>query len=1014
MAPSTHGKGKVKAYEGTLTLPTYAIRGQNPNPVFRSQYGVAHIYPYTLLDDIAPTPTEKVYRTLNLENEYLRVTVLPDLGGRVYSVYDKIAGREVFYKNSVVKFAPLAIRGAFFSGGVEFSFPVAHAPTTADPVNWALQENPDGSATIFFGGLEHISRMRWTIALTLYPGRCALAQDVRLQNPSPLPGRYHYWTNASLPADDQTEFVYPLHRVRSYEFAGTASWPHARLDLITEDPGLPGMEGVPKWPAHLLHEPICFRWQKNMLAQVSIFGRQVEWDFFGAWQHGANHGYAHVADHRDVAGMKLWSWGNAGVGIMNQAALTDDGSLYAETQCGAMETQLDFAFLLPSAVRQWREWWIPLRGMGGLSCASAEVGARVALAPGDQGGRLHLTVGLCPVRPLEQARVVLSVAGEAVLDQEVSLSPESPWLHTQPVEAQLLADRPIALQVLDGKGRALLDYTFSREAGPVEPFAPQAEKRPSTAEEFYQVGLRHENFDNREEAREVYRQALALDPGHGGAHLRLGLMLLRAGEFAAAEEHLQKAATVGLVEARYYLEVLRLYQGKVQEAASHFQAVPAGTPVSAASWCSLGRVALRRGHWPEAVAHLERACREDPASLPARVLLAVALRRAGQEAQAQGQLTALLMEDPLCHPALRELGLSLGPEGASYLATLRRLLDDDQQYFLDLACFYLEAGLLQDALAVLEEAAQEWDYPMVHYLAGEVCHRLGRTAEAEAWVERGNQASPDLVFPSRLEEMLVLESVLAAQPHNAKVKYSLGNFYYAHQRFDEAIRLWEEAAEEGLGTFDVLHRNLGLAYWERRGDLARATASLERALTCNPQNQDLYLHLDDLYKAQGLRAQREALLEKMRALREPRDDVHKRRVMILVDLGRYEEAIRMLTEERFVPSEMDQSFRLAYVGAYLQRAQAHEEAGRLEEAIADYRRALEYPENVGVGRPVLTSDAEILYRLGCACERLGRFAEAIAAWKKAAREHHPHGSALFPFVQMALDKLNRYSELGLC
>src|SRR3990170_2179341 len=191
---------KVAVYQGTIRLPTYAIKGENPNPVFRSQYGVAHIYPYTMLDDIDSTPTEKTYRTLVLENRYLLVTVIPDLGGRVYSVYDKVSGREVFYKNSVVKFSPLAIRGAFFSGGVEFSFPVAHAPSTADAVNWDLLQNEDGSASISFGGLEHISRLRWMITLTLYPARCALAQDVQLYNPSAIPGRYHYWTNASLDA----------------------------------------------------------------------------------------------------------------------------------------------------------------------------------------------------------------------------------------------------------------------------------------------------------------------------------------------------------------------------------------------------------------------------------------------------------------------------------------------------------------------------------------------------------------------------------------------------------------------------------------------------------------------------------------------------------------------------------------------------------------------------------------------------------------------------------------------
>ncbi|HZD58160.1 MAG TPA: DUF5107 domain-containing protein, partial [Anaerolineales bacterium] len=249
MTSTQEDADRVRTSIEEITLPTYALLGENPNPVFRSQYGVAHIYPYTLQDEIARKSTNITYRALVLENRYLRVTVLPGLGGRVYSVYDKVSEREVFYRNPVIKFSPLAIRGAFFSGGVEFSFPVAHAPTTADPVNWDIRQEVDGSASISIGGIEHISGMCWTIKLSLYPDRCALAQDVRLYNPTPIPGRYHYWTNASLDSDDQTEFVYPLQRVRSYEFAGTASWPVARLDLITSQPGLPGMEGVPVWPA---------------------------------------------------------------------------------------------------------------------------------------------------------------------------------------------------------------------------------------------------------------------------------------------------------------------------------------------------------------------------------------------------------------------------------------------------------------------------------------------------------------------------------------------------------------------------------------------------------------------------------------------------------------------------------------------------------------------------------------------------------------------------------------------
>jgi hypothetical protein len=166
------------------------------------------------------------------------------------------------------------------------------------------------------------------------------------------------------------------------------------------------------WPASRLQEPINFRWQKNMLAQVSIFGRDVAWDYFGAWQHQVNHGFAHVAKSRDVAGMKLWSWGNAPVGVVNQTSLTDDGSQYAETQCGAMETQLDFDFLQPGQTRSWREWWLPLRGIGGLTCASETLGARISLTAAEDAESIKLTVALCPAKPYDNVLIKVTLPGK--------------------------------------------------------------------------------------------------------------------------------------------------------------------------------------------------------------------------------------------------------------------------------------------------------------------------------------------------------------------------------------------------------------------------------------------------------------------------------------------------------------------------------------------------------------------------------------------------------------------------
>lgn len=1002
---------KVIASTGELTLPTYALLGENRNPVFHSQYGVAHIYPYTLQDEIASNPMEVTYRTLILENKYLRVTVLPNLGGRVYSVYDKVSNKEVFYKNSTIKFSPLAIRGAFFSGGLEFSFPVAHAPTIADPVNWDLRQNEDGSASIIIGGLEHMAGMRWTITLTLFPDRCALAQDVQLFNPTPIPGRYHYWTNASLDSDDQTEFIYPFQRVRSYEFAGTASWPVTRLDPIIDEPGLPGMEGVPMWPAERLHAPINFRWDKDMLAQVSIFGRDVTWDYFGAWQHSSNTGYAHFARCQDVSGMKLWSWGQSEIGIVNQTALMDDGSLYAETQCGAMETQLDFDFLPPGEMKKWREWWLPLRDLGGLTCASEEIGARLHLDPGDDESIVNLTIGICPVYPMSAADIQLSIPGQVLLQENVSISPERAWLSTVKIESKILTIHPITLIVKDNAGHELLNYTHTREPYPDEFTDPSPTSSPEPVEHFYQLGLKHENFDNRTEALDSYRKALRLFGEYGPAHFQLGKMLLRSADFKAARHHLRYAADLSIASAHYYLGLISWYAGDIDQAELNFQSVPTDDPLSSAAQRGQASIAFQREQWEKAIKLLSNATTNDEDSISRSMLLGIAHHRAGQDKGAKREFTRVIEQDPLNLVALNELARLADKEENAYSSKLDRLLADDLGLILDMASFYLDAGLLQDSFSILQKAIGAWEYPMVYYLMAYVIQLLGDDESAHEWRVRAQSTSPDKVFPSRLWEILSLQNALDQNAQDDKAKYYLGNFYYAHQRFEEAIQLWE-AALEGLDSFDVIHRNLGLAYWQQKDDPERAVQFFEKALTLNPNNQDLYIHLDDLYKQQGLNKKRSGLLEAMRGLDPIREDLRKRILAIMVDLGQYEQALVILTSEKFVPLEMDQSFHWLYVKALLQSAETQLKAGRIEGAIADYQKALEFPENQGVGRPTTLANAEILYRMGSAYEQLGKYRQAIKAWQEAASEHHTFGDELFPYVQKSLDKLGRYSELG--
>lgn len=1003
---------KVMVREGTITLPTYDIKGENRNPVFNSRYGVAHIYPYTLQDDIDDKIKDKKYHTLILENNYLLVTVISDLGGRVYSVFDKVSQREVFYKNTIVRFAPLAIRGAFFSGGVEFSFPVAHAPTTCDKVNWDIHENSDGSAAISIGGLEHISRLRWMITLTLFPDRCAMAQDVFLYNPGVISGRYHYWTNASLEANDGTEFIYPLHRARSYEFAGSASWPYTRLDLILDDPGLPGMEGVPMWPASQLQKPVNLRWQKNMLAQVSIFGKDVEWDYFGAWQHKVNHGYAHVANRKDVSGMKLWSWGNAPVGVVNQSALTDDGSVYAETQCGAMETQLDFAFLQPGQMRTWREWWLPLRGMGGLTCASNSIGARVNLSPGVDRESATLILALCPAIDLKDAYVRFSLPGKVLLEKTVSMSPGKPWTEKVLIKGKTLADNPISLLVKDKNNNVLLDIVQKREVDTPELDNQTVLLEKESAEAYYQQALKHENLDNREQAKEAYQKALTFSDSPAEVRLRYGLMLLRSAQLSEAEILFSTTDELDNPDCHYYRGQIALFRGDLVRAEVNFNLARRNESTAVAALIGLGKIAIRQKAYQQATEYFLEACGLAEGSVTPELLVAITYRLIGNSSKAYIHLQNVLTHDPLNLMALYEIAGGEYPERDIAHKKLSRQLMDDSAYYIDLSCYYLDIGLPQVAMDVLKSAWKFKPDAMVGYLAGHVSHVLDNDSERTVWLDRARTASLEYVFPSRLEEVLALEFAINQNPNDFHAKYFLGNFYYAHERYDEGIQMWLDALK-GMSTYDVLLRNLGLGVWQRKKDTLAAIEYFEKALSISPNNQDLYLHLDDLYKLCGMDDKREQLLVRIKALADVREDVHKRSICMLVDLGHYDKAIELIEAEKFIPMEMDQSFHDVFVQALMLRAGDHLKANRVEEAILDYLKMLEYPENLGVGAPTTRAQAQIYYLLGLAYEKSGKFIPAIRAWHEAACEHHKHGTKLYVYVQMALDKLSRYSELGL-
>ena len=317
-------RAEVLVWEGTLTLPTYIEGPPDVNPpfdLFRQRS--FSTYPYTTRENLTDRKVDRVWRTLNLENEYLKVTMLPDLGGRLYSCVDKTSGREMFYANPSIKYAQVAYRGAWVALGIEFNFPVSHNWVTVSPVDFAIVKNPDGSASIWVGNIDRPYGMLWRVAMTLRPGSSLLEQTVTLYNRNELRHRFYWWNTSSVESWDDSRIIYPMELTASHGYADIDTWP---VDSAGFDLSVPG---------------------NHTRGFVSRFAVGTREPFMGVYNPKTNSGMVHYAEIGEVPGKKIWSWGWDADGRDWRKALSDNESAYLEVQAGLFRNQETYAFLEP-------------------------------------------------------------------------------------------------------------------------------------------------------------------------------------------------------------------------------------------------------------------------------------------------------------------------------------------------------------------------------------------------------------------------------------------------------------------------------------------------------------------------------------------------------------------------------------------------------------------------------------------------------------------------------------------
>ena len=933
------GQEAVRVWEGELTLPTYALLPDDPNPQFRETDN-SIVYPYTMQDNLGSERADHTWRAFFLENEYLKVACLPEIGGRIQWVLDKRENEQMFYNNRVIRPGLIALRGAWVSGGIEWNRgPQGHTVTSYSPVNVTGVQNEDGSATLVIGEIEQTFRTGWEVRLTLRPGVARLDQEISIFNPTDLPYPYYFWNNTAFPQRDGTRFIYPMSLASDH--FGTTFY------RFPEDNGV-DMTRLPNYP-----EP------------TSIFAYRAVHDFFGAYDSGDDRGIVQTADHRELPGKKGWTWGQGDDGMMNQRALTDEDGPYIEVQSGPLPTQSDYAWLHPGQEVFWREQWAPVFGLGeGFEYATPDlVVERVA----DDSGTRFLFLA---ARALPAATVRLS-GGGAEHSETVDLTPEAAAV----VEWPGGPGGPVEVTVSAG-GTQVLAYRSPLEVPAEEPPTPAGAVEPTNAEEAFQAAERADKDLDRAQARRLYQRALALAPEHADAAVGLAVMDLKAGLYEQASTRLAGVAARDPEHgfARFLHAVARYGRGDDGGALGSAYLATKLAGVEAPAWRLIGRAKMRNGDSRGAIEALRRAGPD---------LLPLALLRAGATDRAAALATETIEAGTVeLIPWAVRLHTADGSGRAEAARAMTALAGEPEFAFTELLVMVADLGLPEMALEVLEGLRTDAGFepgPVLLFHAAE----WAGGGQAARYRDEALAAPLDYAFPSRPESAPVLRSAAEHLPASAAPRLLLGHLLAGLGRYEEASAAWEAATalDPGLST---AHRALGMAHWKIGGRVADAESRLRQAIAARPSDQTLHRDLARLLLEHGRPADALGVLGMIPADTRRRHDITIELARALNATGRFEETIAMLEATSVNFREGDATVWQLFSRAEVELGRKALAGGDAEAALAHFDRALTYPENLGVGRPHRAHEARPLWFRAEALTALDRFDEAAVALARCA------------------------------
>jgi tetratricopeptide (TPR) repeat protein len=988
-------------WQETVTIPTYAVGAPDKNPMFfekrvyQGSSGV--VYPHPVIDKIYDEKHDQEYVGLFLENKYLKIMILPELGGRVQLAYDKLRQRHFVYYNQVIKPALVGLTGPWISGGIEFNWPQHHRPSTFEPVDFRLAENPDGSCTVWVNEVERMFGTKGLTGFTLHPDRAYLEIKAQLYNRTALPQTFLWWANPAVRVNDDYQSVFPpdVNAVFDHGKRDVSSFPIATGTYYKVDYA-PGTD-ISRY--------------RNIPVPTSYMAINSDYDFVGGYEHDTQAGLLHVADHHVSPGKKQWTWGHGDFGQAWDRNLTDEDGPYIELMTGMFtDNQPDFSWLMPYEEKSFTQYFLPYQALGVVKNASKDVLVNVEAA-GPSAAEVQVFV--TSAQP--GCRVQLLVAGQPVLDETRDLTPEQGFaqrvaLPTGTTEADWL------LLIQNAQGAELLHYApaTNKQNELPQPAKPALEPAAvASTEQLFLTGQHLEQYRHATYSPvPYYEEALRREPHDARSNNALGAWHLRRGRFAQSEPYFRQAiATLTQRnpnpydgEAYYNLGLSLKHQNRPDEAYNAFFKATWNSAWQDGAYFAVAQIDVARGHYERALEHSGWALDRNARHAKAYVVRAAAQRLLGRPADALVTCAEALRRDgfnlgALLEQALARRAAGRPAEAAQSLNHLQTLARAEAHNYLEYALDHAAMRRYAEAteLLTLAQKAAAPD-PLVAYHLAYFSQQTGDAAQALAYAQQGAATPLATFFANRLADIAALQLATDLNPADAHAPYLLGNLWYDKRQYDEAIAAWELAAARAP-SFPTAWRNLGLAYFNKRHAPEKALECYEKAFALDPTDARVLMELTQLYRRLNRPAADQlALLEAHPALVEFRDDLYLERAALHNQLGQPERAYELLLTRQFHPWEGGEGkVSGEYMRSLTELAKQALHAGQPGTAVARLTRALapNYPPNLGEGKLPGAPENELHYWLGCAYAALGQPEAARAAWQHATAGRSEPAAALF-------------------